>query len=122
MTKYPFLLNGVDFSHLIHFRSYQTDRQPVFSNTYTDLDGVDHYVVSRWRGFANMSTNDMKVEDAAALSAELMKWPLRVTYYSFQLEKVVTETMTFTKFPLPHKLSTSRADWVGAVALNFAEV
>lgn len=27
MTKYPFLLNGVDFSHLIHFRSYQTDRQ-----------------------------------------------------------------------------------------------
>lgn len=122
MTNYPFDLNGVDFTDIVHQRGYQTDRRPVYAGKMTDLDQVDHYVVERWRGFANIPTNDLKAERAAQLAAELMKSPLRVGYWSFQLKKKVTETMVLEKLPQQLKMQTPRADWISAMVLSFREV
>jgi len=122
MTDYPFDLNGVDFTDIVHKRGYQTDRQPVYTGKFTDLDQVDHYVVERWRGFASIPTNDLKAERAAQLAAELMKSPLQVGYWSFQLKKKVTETMVLEKMPQQLKMQTPRADWISAMVLSFREV
>lgn len=122
MTNYPFEINGEDFSDIVHKRGYQTDRQPVYGGKFTDLDQVDHYVVQRWRGFANIPTNDLKAERAAQLAAQLMKPNPRVGYWSFQLEKKVTETMVLEKMPQQLKMQTPRADWIAAMVLSFREV
>lgn len=122
MTNYPVEFNDVDFSDIVHIRGYQTDRQPVYTGKLTDLDQVDHYVVERWRGFLNLPTNDLKAERAAQLAAELMKSPLKVKYWCFQLGKAVTETMVLEKMPQQLKMQTPRADWISAMVLSFREV
>ena len=122
MTNYTFEINGEDFSDIVHKRGYQTDRQPVYAAKFTDLAQVDSYKVARWRGFATIPTNDLKAERAAQLAAQLMKTPLQVKYWSFQLGRAVTETMVLEKLPQQLKLQTAHADWIAAMVLSFREV
>ena len=121
MTKYPFKLNGVDFSRLVHKYGYETQRSPVYASRYEDLDGRTHSVVGRWCGGLTIQLNDIPATDAADLGAELLKAPLDVTYYSFQLKREVTERMMIGDYPLALKLATARADWMAAVVLEFKE-
>lgn len=119
--KYPVKINGEDFTDLFHKRGYVTYRTPVYAGTYTDLNQVDHYVVGRWRGGFSGTTNDMTAEDAARLSAALMTLPGKVTYFSFQLQREVTEIMAPIQIPAALKLRTSRADWIKGVTLNLEQ-
>lgn len=122
MSKYPVKINGEDFTDLFHRRGYMTDRQPVYAGTYTDLDHIDHYVVKRWRGFFAGTTNDLTADDAARLCAALLTSPVQLTYHSFQLGKVVTETMALEEMPQALKLKTSRTPWVEGVQLAFRQL
>lgn len=121
MSKYPIKINGEDFTDLFHKRGYVTYRTPVYGGTYTDLDQVDHYVVSRWRGGLSGTTNDLTAVDAARLSAALMALPGEVTYYSFQLKQEITETMAPLQIPAALKLQTSRASWIKGVTLSLEQ-
>ena len=121
MTKYPFKLNGKDFSRLVHKYGYQTERRPVYASRYEDLDGRTRSVVGRWIGGLTIPLNDIPATDAAALGRELLTAPLDVTYYSFQLQREVTERMMIEDFPLALKLATATTDWLGAVMLDFKE-
>lgn len=122
MTKYPVKINGEDFTDLFHKRGYETSRTPVYGGTYTDLDQVDHYLVSRWRGGFSGTTNDLTAEDAARLCAALLASPVEVTYHSFQLGKEVTETMHLEEMPQALKMQTPRASWVKGVTLTFTQL
>lgn len=122
MTNYPVEFNDVDFSDIVHVRGYQTDRQPVYTARFTNLDQVDSCKVERYRGFVNIPTNDLKAERAAQLAAQLMKSPVKVKYWCFQLGKAVTEYMTLEKMPQQLKLQTPRADWIAGMLLSFREV
>ena len=42
MKKFPFILNGEDFTDLTNKYGYITDRVPVYSSQWTDLSGVKH--------------------------------------------------------------------------------
>ena len=121
MTKYPFKLNGKDFSRLVHKFGYQTERRPVFASRYEDLDGRTRSIVGHWSGVLSIQLNDIPAADAAALGAELLTAPLEVTYYSFQLKREVTERMMVENFPLALKLATAATDWLAGVTLKFEE-
>lgn len=122
MSKYPVKINGEDFTDLFHKRGYVTDRQPVYAGSYTDLEQVDHYVVGRWRGYFSGTTNDLTAEEAARLCAALLASPVELTYHSFQLGAVVTETMILSEMPQALKLQTSRASWIKGVTLTFSQL
>lgn len=122
MTKFPLTINGEDLSSLCHKRGYTTSRTPVYGGTYTDLDQVDHYFISRWRGNLIVRTNDLKQADATRLANLLLSAPLQVTYYSFDLGREVTETMMPEAVPKELKLSTPRADWIAGVTLTFTQL
>lgn len=49
MTEFAFKINGTDFSEVVNRYGYETDRVPVSAGQFTDLAGVDHNVVLRWR-------------------------------------------------------------------------
>lgn len=121
MTKFPFKLNGVDFSRLVHKYGYQTQRSPVYASRYEDLDGRTHSVVGRWIGDLTIQLNDIPAADAASIGAALLDAPLDVTYYSFQQGREVTERMMLEDMPMALKLATATTDWIGSLTLKFKE-
>ena len=121
MTKFPFKLNGVDFSHLVHKYGYETDARPVYASRYTNLAGRKRSVVRRWEHPFTVTLNDMTAEDAAQLGAMLLQAPLDVTHLVHQRGRETTVRMMVEDYTLAHKLSTSRADWLAGTALVFVE-
>lgn len=99
MSKYPFALNGVDFSDVVNKYGYETDRVPVFSTQWTDLAGVDHDVRLRDKGVLYVTLNDIDAERSAQLCEQLRRHHLMVKYHSFQLGREVEEHMRITSMP-----------------------
>lgn len=97
--KYPFLLNGVDFSDVIHKYGYTTDRTPVYSAQWVDLSGVTHSVKLREKGQLSVTLNDIEAERSLELCRHLRKPDLQVTYHSFQTGETVSERMRIDSMP-----------------------
>lgn len=93
MTELPFLINGIDFISLVYKKRYTTGKKPVVSASFTDLGGVDTEIVSRWKSTASVPLNHLTNEQVQALSEQLMKPAVLVTYYNAQDGAVVTHEM-----------------------------
>lgn len=122
MNKFPFNVNGIDFSDLVHKYGYTTYRTHVFTDAVRTLDGKDHYSLLRTKGGLKTRLNPAEKSRLQALAEELENLPATVRYYSFQSGTVVTEKMMTVGMPLSLLLSTGGKDWLGGVELTFDEM
>jgi len=121
MTKYPFTINGKDFSHLVNKYGYTTDLQPVVSS-YTDLEKRDHETVVRYRGILDVSINDATEQEVAEFRKALLERPLVVGYYSFQRGRPVQEKMSISSMPASFLLSDAGTNWVSSIPMTFIQL
>lgn len=122
MTKFTFKLNGVDFSGLVHKNGYQTDLKPVVSWSMTDLSGVEHQVISRWRYELTLELNPMTAAQAQALCAELRYQPISATFTSLQTGEDVSAEMRVEEMPLQHQLTARNTDWHRGFTLTLQQL
>lgn len=121
MTDLPFKLNGVSFSDCVHKYGYETDRFPVYAAQWTDLSGVDHDVKLRDRGTLILQINGLPEQRTTELRQALLKTPLRVAYYSFQLGEEVEENMRIESAPASLQLKTKGIRYFSEQTLIFIQ-
>ena len=121
MTDLTFKVNGQDFSALVHKNGIRTYLDPVYSREITTLNKVRRRILRRYRGILHVTLNDLEDKEVSRLYAALMSWPLEVTYYSFQRQKVVTETMSLEPYAAAQLLKSQNERWLSGVTLEFEQ-
>ena len=88
-----FKLNGVDRSGWLAKYGYSTSRESVIAKSLTDLNGITHDFISRWKSHLVVTLRPMTDAEARALAEDLSSGTVAVTYYSAQQGAEVTEIM-----------------------------
>ena len=126
MTEYTFQIGGVDLSEYVNKYGYETDEVPVVAWSMTDLRGVDHEVITRWRGVLTVTLNTLPEAVAINIFAQLKSSPLEVTYTVLQTGEVVTKKMRAINMPLRYLLTTYKSDgnanWLSGATLRLEEL
>ena len=122
MTKFPFTVNGVDFSDVVHKYGYRTNRMPVYSRRVTTLDGVDHYSLIRTKGYLELRLNPVSKERALAFCEALQQLPAEIIYHSFQTGMPETETMTVAGMPFGLLAIIGKKDWLDGEIIAFEQL
>ena len=78
MISYRFKAAGVDLAPYVERDGYTTALQPVFTETVTTMDGVDHDKLLRLRGSVTVKLNPQSAGNAAKISAALLGHPVEV--------------------------------------------
>lgn len=121
MTDLKFLINGQDFSALVHKNGYRTYLDPVYSGEITTLDGVRRAALLRYRGRLHIILNDLDEEDSARLCAALLADPITVTYHSFQRNTDVTQSMWLDPFARELLMQDAGTRVLAGVTLKFEQ-
>ena len=121
MTKYPFKVNGADFSAHVHKNGYFTDTVPNIAWQAKTISGPDRRRIDRWKHILSVRMNPMPAEAAAALCAELQKSSLTIEFHSFQTGGTVSVKMTIDSMPEQHQLTARGTDWLAGTELYFSE-
>lgn len=124
MTDLVFTIGSTDFKSYIRSGSdnYQTTRKPIFGAKYTDLDGVDHMTLLRYRDVLKVNLKAMSPTNAAAIMASLAAQPVSVTFFCFQTMTTTTESMTVSDSTLSDALKRSDGHWVQQSSITFTQV
>ena len=122
MTKFPFTVNGQDFSDIVHKYGYRTDRIPVFAKKVTTLNGVDRLFLKRTKGYLELRLNPVPRSRALDFCEALRELPVQVTYLSFQTGMIETETMTVSGMPFSLFAVINGKDWMGGETVIFEEL
>ena len=122
MTKFPFTVNGVDFSDVVHKYGYRTNRMPVYSRRVTTLDGVDHYSLIRTKGYLELRLNPVPKERALAFCEALQQLPAEISYHSFQTGMTETESMTVAGMPFGLLAIIGKKDWLDGETIAFEQL
>lgn len=122
MTDLTLTINGSDYSHIVTKAQYKTFRTPVISYSYVDLDKVTHQYIKRWKGGLEVEVNPIFEDMAADLYEDLIEQPCEVSYYSFQLGQVVTESMIVSESTMQDAKAFSDGHFIGNLTLRFEEL
>lgn len=87
MLDFNLTINGVDFKPFIRWDSYSTRKIPVYSQTVTTIDGVEHKTLIRNRGELSFSLNPQNATNTLALASALLTQPCTVNYFSLQTQQ-----------------------------------
>lgn len=123
--SYPYTLklNNTDFSAKVQKYSYQTSYTPVYSDSVTTMDKIDHSVVVRWRHGLTFTLNPMSEADLAALQTALSLSNITsVKFSSLQLGTDVTCNMTLTPQSAELVLKNATRRVIGEMKLTFVEM
>lgn len=121
MIDLPFALNGIDFRSAVNKNSYKTFLEPVYAGEMETLGKVRIRPLKRYRGGLHVGLNDLEENESARMSAELMRDPVTVTYYSFQRRRTVTETMQLEPYARAQLLQDGGERWLEGVTLKFEQ-
>lgn len=120
---YTFTVNGVDLSAKVQKYSYETAYTPVYSDTITTMDTIDHAVIVRWRHGLSLIINPMEDDSVAALQAALGAYPVvSVTFTSLQLGTDVTCNMRLDAASAALVLKNASRRVIGGLPLTFTEM
>lgn len=124
MTDLIFKIGSVSYSSYVRSGSdnYQTTRKAIFGAKYTDLDGVDHMTLLRYRDVLKVNLKAMSPTNAAAIMASLAAQPVSVTFFCFQTMTTTTESMTVSDSTLSDALKRSDGHWVQQSSITFTQV
>ena len=124
MTDLVFTIGSSDYSSYVRSGSdnYQTTRKAIFGAQYTDLDGVDHMTLLRYRDVLKINLKAMSPTDAAAIMTSLASQPVSVTFFCLQTMTTTTESMTVSDSTLSDALKRSNGHWVQQSSITFTQV
>ena len=123
--SYPYTLeiNGVDLGSLVEKYGWDTSYTPVYSDTVTTLDKVDHNVIVRWRHGLNVKLRPLSETDLATIQSALFgSHVASVTFSSLQLNADVTCRMSLSPSSAALVLKNASRRVLGNVTLSFAEL
>jgi hypothetical protein len=121
MTDLALTINNVDFKGYVKKGEYYTSSTPVAGSKYTDLNKVDHTTVVRHRGAVRVIFNPMSPTQIASLYSALASCPCTVTYFSFQENKNVTQTMMPALEELQDAKQRTSGHWIRSFGLTLTE-
>jgi len=120
---YTFTVNGVDLSAKVQKYSYETSYTPVYSDTITTMDRIDHTVIVRWRHGLSLIINPMEDDELAALQTALSgSLVASVTFTSLQLGVDVTCNMMLDVASAALVLKNASRRVIGGIPLTFTEM
>ena len=93
MVSFTFKINNTDYSSYVERDSYSTAVTPVYSETITTLDGVDHKALKRLKGKVSVQLNPQTAANTAAICADLLSSPVEVQYHCLQRNVDITANM-----------------------------
>lgn len=120
---YTFTVNGVDLSAKVQKYSYETSYTPVYSDTITTMDRIDHTVIVRWRHGLSLIINPMEDDELAALQTALSgSLVASVTFTSLQLGVDVACNMMLDVASAALVLKNASRRVIGGIPLTFTEM
>lgn len=120
---YTFTVNGVDLSGRVQKYSYETSYTPVYSDTITTMDRIDHTVIVRWRHGLSLIINPMEDDELAALQTVLSgSLVASVAFTSLQLGVDVTCNMMLDVASAALVLKNASRRVIGGIPLTFTEM
>lgn len=93
VEKYRIDVNGVDITDAVEVDSYQTSYDPVYGESITTMDGVEHTVLLRHRGRVSFALNPQTEKMAKKICAAFEKMPAYVCYSCLQRNTEVYANM-----------------------------
>lgn len=133
MKRLTFEVNGKDWSQIVDAKTYETTLEPVIAWESTDLGGVTHRVISRWRYVVKFRTHPLIklgfhnfYSDMKAAGGPGAQGLANFTFFSFQEEKLVSKNMMIDAVSA-RKLLTQRhiykdgGVWVDGVEITLRE-
>ena len=123
--SYPYTtkLNNVDFSAKVQKYSYKTSYTPVYSDSVTTMDKVDHAVIVRWRHGLVFKVNPMSESDLATLQSTLSLSNITsVQFSSLQLGTDVTCNMVLDPQSAALVLKNASRRVIGEIELKVTEM
>lgn len=122
--KWPILCNGEDISRMVDFSQYRTSVEPVYSDTITTLDKVDHFYKIRDRGILPLAFNSLTAADTAKLCALLLNAPVEMEYHCMQRHKTVKARMRLDSLSSQkiHKMQLGNQPWAETDSITLREL
>lgn len=124
IEKYQVIVNGLDITSVIDADSYETSLEPVYGESVTTMDGVEHTTVLRNRGNLSFGFNSLTVEKTAEVCTALLSLPAKVTYHCLQRHAEVIATMKLDSVSAQHlsRVRFGGARWNELGAITFKEL
>lgn len=101
-VDYVLKVNGVDFGRMVEIDSYHTSLEPVYGDSVTTMDGVEHIAVIRYRGAVEFTLNPQTDTASEKAFAALLKSPLEVYYHCLQRNADVIASMKLDSISAQH--------------------
>lgn len=123
--SYPYTLkiNNTDFSGYVLRYGYQTGYQPVYSDSVTTMDKVDHAVIMRWRHTLNVKLRPLSEAELSSLQTALGNNTIAsIKFSSLQLGSDVTVNMSPTPSTAALVLKNSSRRVLGEISLSFVQL
>ena len=96
MLDYTLTVNGTDLTNYVLYDSYSTNKTPVYANSVTTLDGVEHTALIRTRGSLTFQLNPQNATITQTIASSLLTQPCSVHYFSLQTQQYEDDTMKLT--------------------------
>lgn len=120
---YTFTVNNVDLKTKVQRYSYETTYEPVYSDTITTMDRIDHTVIARWRHGISVTINPMSESDLTTLQNALVAANVAVVKFSsLQLGVDVTCNMRLDPSSAALVLKNASRRVIGEIPLRFTEL
>lgn len=121
-TPYTFRINGVDFSNVITAYGYATQYVPVYSESVTTLDGVEHTTVLRYKGSLTITVRPLEGAELRALTNALAVGIPSITYTCLQRNTNATANMKLDTMSAELVLRNASRLLLGNNQLTFTEL
>ena len=93
MLDYTLTINGVNFTAMVERDSYHTARIPVFSESVTTMDGVDHVALLRNKSSLTFEFNPQTTAQTKTAYDALTAQPCTVYFFNIQSNAYKTANM-----------------------------
>jgi hypothetical protein len=93
MLDYTLTINGVNFTAMVERDSYRTAKIPVFSESVTTMDGVDHVALLRNKSSLTFEFNPQTTAQTKTAYDALTAQPCTVYFFNIQSNAYKTANM-----------------------------
>ena len=93
MSKKTLIVNNVALTNMVERDSYETTYTPIYTETITTMDGVEHTALLRHKGSVSFTLNPQSAADTKNICTALANTPMQVQYFCLQRNQLVTATM-----------------------------
>ncbi|MCI7638217.1 MAG: hypothetical protein MSS60_00095 [Clostridiales bacterium] len=122
--KYKIEVNGVDITDAVEIDSYQTAYNPVYGETITTMDGVDHVVLLRRRGSVSFALNPQTEKMTERICSAFENLPAYVHYHCLQRHADVYANMRLDGLSAQSlgRIKFGGAKWVDLGSITLQEL